>query len=341
MPVNRNALIRYKTIDKCLSNPYRQWTLEDLIDACSDALYEYEGIGKGVSRRTVQADIQMMRSDKLGYNAPIVVYDNKYYKYSEADYSITNMPLSQHDLEKLSEVTEILKQFKGFTQFKELSGMVQKIEDKVYTAKTHKASVIDMETNENLKGLEHLDVIYNAIISKTVLNITYQSFRARTPSDLHYHSYLLKEFRNRWFVVGRKTYSDAIMLLALDRICSIQINKEAEFIENSEFDARSYFKDVVGVTVKNERVREVHLFVDNSNAPYVITKPMHRTQEIIEKRNGGVVIKINVIPNFELEREILGYGESMEVLHPPGLRKRIQEKMYKAIKNYANIKDSN
>ena len=43
MPANRNALIRYKTIDNCLRNPYRRWTLEDLVDACSDALYEYEG----------------------------------------------------------------------------------------------------------------------------------------------------------------------------------------------------------------------------------------------------------------------------------------------------------
>ena len=50
MPANRNALIRYKTIDNCLRNPYRRWTLEDLVDACSDALYEYEGIDKGISK---------------------------------------------------------------------------------------------------------------------------------------------------------------------------------------------------------------------------------------------------------------------------------------------------
>ena len=83
MPVNRNALIRYKTIDKCLQNRYREWTLEDLIEACSEALYEYEGITKGISKRTIQLDIQIMRSDKLGYNAPIIVYDNKYYTYEE------------------------------------------------------------------------------------------------------------------------------------------------------------------------------------------------------------------------------------------------------------------
>ena len=92
MPVNRNALIRYKTIDNCLKNRYRKWTLEDLIEACSDALYEFEGIEKGVSRRTVQMDIQMMRSEKLGYNATIIVEEKKFYTYDDPNYAITNVP---------------------------------------------------------------------------------------------------------------------------------------------------------------------------------------------------------------------------------------------------------
>ena len=99
MPANKNALIRYKTIDNCLRNKYRRWTLEDLVEKCSEALYEMEGIMKGVSIRTIQSDIQMMRSDKLGYNAPIEVYDQKYYRYSDKDYSITQMPLTQNDFE--------------------------------------------------------------------------------------------------------------------------------------------------------------------------------------------------------------------------------------------------
>ena len=73
MAVNKLALIRYKTIDNCLRNRRRKWTLDALIEKVSEALYEYEGIVKGISRRTIQGDIQMMRSDKLGYNAPIQV----------------------------------------------------------------------------------------------------------------------------------------------------------------------------------------------------------------------------------------------------------------------------
>lgn len=98
MPSNKNALIRYRVIDQCLRNRFRRWTIDDLVDACSEALYDMEGIRKGVSLRTVQADIQMMRSDKLGYNAPIEVYDQKFYRYADPNYSINKALLEEEDV---------------------------------------------------------------------------------------------------------------------------------------------------------------------------------------------------------------------------------------------------
>src|ERR1700759_1140429 len=139
MPVNRNALIRYRTIDKCLQNRRRKWTIEDLIDACNDALYEYEGIEKGVSLRTIRLDLNAMRSDKLGYNAPIIVTDKKYYSYEDADYSIANSPLGAEDLNILQEVSHLLRQFKGFTHLQGVTEMVNRLEDKVYSEKHHRA----------------------------------------------------------------------------------------------------------------------------------------------------------------------------------------------------------
>lgn len=108
MPANKNALIRYKTIDRCLRNRFRRWTINDLTEACSDALYEMEGIMKGVSVRTVQGDLQIMRSDKLGYNAPIEVYDRIYYRYADTDYSISDTPLTEEDCDLLKEAVELL-----------------------------------------------------------------------------------------------------------------------------------------------------------------------------------------------------------------------------------------
>lgn len=109
MPANKNALIRYKTIDNCLRNKYRRWTLDDLVEACCDALYDMEGITKGVCSRTVQMDIQIMRSDKLGYNAPIEVYDRIYYRYADPNYSITDMPLSIDDYKLIKEAIILLE----------------------------------------------------------------------------------------------------------------------------------------------------------------------------------------------------------------------------------------
>lgn len=335
MPVNRNALIRYNTIDKCLRNKYRQWTLGDLVEACSDALYEYEGIDKGVSMRTVQLDIQMMRSDKLGYNAPIVVEDKKYYKYSDPGYSITNNPLTDNDLNKLNEVVDILRQFKGFSHFQEMTGMIQRLEDKVYSARTQQKSIVHLETNEKLRGIEHIDTIYQAVHKKEVLNLLYQSFKARQPNTIHFHPYLLKEYRNRWFVLGRRSAKEPLVTLALDRIREISIADDIQYVENHDFDAEEHFKNVIGVTVEQgKRPQRVHLKVDRKNAPYVITKPLHPTQEIVSKSKLGIEIIINVQLNYELEREILGFGESIEIISPLKLRNRILSKLKTAVGNY-------
>ena len=132
MPANKNALIRYKTIDRCLRNRYRRWTLDDLVEACSDALYDMEGITKGVSTRTVQADIQIMRSDKLGYYAPIEVYDNKYYRYSDPEYSISNTPITTDDYDLVVKAIEVIKEYKENGDVDKLDEVLKAVKDKLY-----------------------------------------------------------------------------------------------------------------------------------------------------------------------------------------------------------------
>ena len=342
MAVNKNALIRYKTIDKCLQNHFRQWTLNDLIEACSDALYEYEGKDVDVSKRTVQLDLQMMRSDKLGYNAPIVVYDRKFYKYDDEDYSITNSPISNQDLSRLSEAVSFLKQFQGFSHFSELGSMVQKLEDHVYTQKTHEKPLIDFEKNDNLKGLEYLDQLYQFILKKQAVEMTYQSFKARQESVFTFHPYLLKEFRNRWFVIGKRKTNEGIMNLALDRIISVKKSSKP-FLTDANFDSESYYKQAIGVSVSPTLEPEhVVLYINHKQAPYVLTKPFHHSQKEISRDNYGVAISLDVQLNFELEKEILGLGEGIKVIAPERLKRNIKERLYDAIDSYeTEINDKN
>jgi len=342
MAVNKNALIRYKTIDKCLQNNFKQWTLNDLIEAVSDALYDYEGKNIDVSKRTVQLDLQMMRSDKLGYNAPIVVYNRKFYKYDADDYSITNSPISNQDLTKLSEAVSFLKQFQGFSHFDELSSMVQKLEDHVYTQKTHEKSLIDFEKNENLKGLKYLDKLYQYILKKEAIDITYQSFKARQESTFTFHPYLLKEFRNRWFIIGKRNKNEGVMNLALDRIIALNKSKNS-FLPDVTFDSETYYKDVIGVSVSPHLDPDpVLLYVNHKHAPYVLTKPFHHSQREVSRDNYGITIALDVQLNFELEKEILGLGEGVKVIAPERLKRNIKERLYDAVDAYeTEINDKN
>lgn len=335
MPVNRNALIRYKTIDACLRNRRRKWTLSKLIDAVSDALYEYEGINKEVSRRTIQGDIQVMRSDKLGYNAPIIVVDKKYYTYDDPDYSITKIPLSEQDLSSINEAVEILKQFKGFNHFANLGEVVQKLEDHVYSASHHTASVIDFEKNEQLKGLEYLEPLYHAIIQHKPMLLQYKSFTAKQSNQFVFHSWWLKEFKNRWFCIGVKKRGGQVMTLALDRIEGLEAVDTESYVSNDRYSIEDYYKHVIGVTVSQQmRNQKVELFFNNQHAPYVETKPLHASQIITERRPDGIVIQLKLQLNFELEKEILGFGEGVIVLAPDKLRQTIRKRFQLALHNY-------
>ena len=338
MPVNRNALIRYKTLDACLRNRQRKWTLDDLIERVSEALYEYEGIDKGISRRTIQADLQLMRSDKLGYFAPIIVSEKKYYTYEDPVYSITNIPLSDGDLLRMNEAVEVLKQFKGFSHFSSLNEVVQKLEDHVYSTGRKSAPVIDFEKNEGLKGLHFLEELYQAVIQKKALQIQYQSFSARSPQVFIFHVWWLKEFKNRWFAAGVQKGKDkqGIMHLALDRMMAINLAPDTAYIPNEKTDADAYYRNVIGVTVsENLRAISVKLFVTQLHAPYVETKPLHHSQRVLERTAEGIVIQLRVQHNYELEKEILGFGDGMVVLAPERLRVGIRQRLQAGLDAYA------
>jgi predicted DNA-binding transcriptional regulator YafY len=341
MSVHKLALIRYKTIDQCLQNRFRKWTLEDLIEKVSDALYEYEAI-EGVSKRTIQSDIQLMRSDKLGYNAPIVVKERKYYCYDQLDYSITKVPIKGADVEKMKEIVGILKQFDGFSYFEEMGEMLSKLENSLYRSSHDRRNLIQFETNALLRGIEHIYPLYQAISKPSTLLVEYQSFKAQAPQYQIYYPYLLKEYRNRWFLIVKAKNGINLLNLALDRIISFQQLPNEPFVPYDGVDFEKYYSDLLGVTKnEKERAQKVILHIDPKNAPYIKTKPLHASQTILKEDETGMLFRIDVVLNFELEREILGFGEFMQVIGPRFLKSRIAKRVAAAHLHYAGLKSTN
>lgn len=340
MPANKNALLRYKTIDACLQNRSRRWTLGDLIDACSDALYEYTGKDEYISRRTIQLDIQKMRSDELGYNAPIEVVDKKYYTYSEQGFSITNTPLSRQDMDLISDAVNVLKQLSGFSALSGMEDIVGRLEDHVSVVRHEKESVIYFEKNDNLVGLHYITPIYECITGRCPMRMSYQSFKARAPHEFIFSPYVLKEFRNRWFVFGRRQDQNALMNLALDRIIEISKAPSEPFIEDPSFNPKTFFEDMIGVTKgSGDKPQKVTLLVSPEQVPYIMTKPLHKSQRITKRNDdGSVVFQIDVVLNYELERELISFSDGLQVLSPRILAKHVSDRLTRAAAQYS--KDS-
>lgn len=204
MPLNRATLIRISTIDKCLQNHYRRWTINDLIDACTDALAEFEGRSNPVSRRTFQNDLALMRSDRLGYNAPIVVRENKYYEYEDPDFSITHLPLNDEGLDALNSALDILRQLQGFPQLASSIDTISKLNEQISRHTGTSVPAMDMEYVAGYRGAKFIGDIYDAVRKQQTVIIEYQSFKARQSGTLVVYPYLLKEYRNRWFLIGEK-----------------------------------------------------------------------------------------------------------------------------------------
>ncbi len=338
MPLNRNTLMRIRTIDSCLRRRNRRWTLEDLHKACEDALYDYEGI-EGISLRTIQRDIELMRSDKLGYCAPIIVRDRKYYEYEDPEYSITNMPLTDKDIAELNRAIDIIKHYQGFSSMGGQEDILARMQDQVQQQGSNR-KLIYIDTNERLKGLNFLGELYDHILKKVPIIVEYRSFKG-TRSSFHLSPYLLKEYNNRWFLFAYNRKTKNIQTCALDRIISVCMNHEGSFIENTFFDPETFFGEMVGVTrgVTTKKM-DIVLKVDAGLAPYVLTKPIHISQKLEKQEdNGDIIISLDVIHNFELERVILGYGDQIEVLSPNLVRNRISEQLLAAGTKYLNVSE--
>ena len=104
---------RLLIIDRCLRDRSRQWSLDDLIEACSST--------EKNSRRSVQADLELMRSVERGYSAPIVVVDKKYYIYKDENYSLVNQVLSDLDKKNIEAALTTLKDYCAFAKMEKIS----------------------------------------------------------------------------------------------------------------------------------------------------------------------------------------------------------------------------
>jgi predicted DNA-binding transcriptional regulator YafY len=337
MSINKNAILRFRVLDKCFRNPGKKYFIEDLIDLCSNALFEESSLSNGISRRQIFEDIKFMES-KNGWNIPLERIRDGHrvcYRYSDLSFSINNQPLNESEENQLKEALLTLSRFKGMPQFEWVDEISARLDSGLGLSHNNE-KIIEFDQNNFLKGLEFITPIYNSILYKKAINIEYKSFKQDISQSIIFHPYYLKQYNNRWYVFGKNDSSQFIMNLALDRITAIEESKK-KYIPNKSIDFNEYFEDIIGVTLNNEgKVEEVVIKVSNELLPYIKTKPIHGSQKLKEQGASHTLVSLDLIPNYELESLILSYGEGLEVLQPKLLREKIKKRIELINNNYKN-----
>lgn len=335
MATNKHATIRYHALDQCFSNFGRRYFIEDLIDACNDAIYEYTGELDGVKRRQIFDDIKFMESEQ-GWSIPLdrVRYGKRvYYQYSDKSFSIKNQAINESEANQLIETLSILNRFKGMPQFDWMEELIIRIES-TFKLKTNSMPIVSFEQNPYLKGMNFFTELFNAIHYKKTLDISYQSFKQEKPVKLSLHPYYLKQYNNRWFLFGLNELTNSISNLALDRIVDIKESCKS-YIENETINFDEYFDDVIGVTVLvNEKPVKVILRISNELFPYIESKPIHGSQKIKQRTEEYTIIELFVQLNYEFISLIFSYGDGITVVEPEELRTIIKTKAENVFKNY-------
>ncbi len=328
MPSNKRASFRYRILNQCFTNRgRRRWTLDELIEEVSQCLQEHYGSELTISKRSIQGDLQVMRSEKpRGFNAPIECQAGFYF-YRDPNFSIEKNALGEEEQDLLRAAVGLLRHLPGLPQLPALEMLLKRVNSSA-PLRVISPAWIQFETNPAVQGLEWLGPIYKAIAEQQVLLFEYHPF-TEDPLPIVLHPYLLKEWHNRWYVYGRNA-EDKLWNLALDRIRHIATQAEVAYQPNDLFDPETWFKDIVGVSKpENAPVVEVQFETSYLSSRYLETRPIHPSQELILVNDQRYRFSLRVILNHELVNELVRFGNDLRVLGPVELVELVARKVGK------------
>ena len=334
MATNKNAQIRYQALDRCLGNWSRRYYIDDLVDACNEALYLYNGEGKkgdGVRKRQVQEDLKFMQSEE-GYGHKM------YYRYHHRNDSISERPFNQEEQNIVSDALMLLKRFEGVPQFEWLMD----IDKKLYSTSqlgNDVHSVVSFQHNPYLKGMDkdYYKQIFDAIVNRQALEICYHPF-GKEASELVVSPYHLKQYNNRWFLIGKQSDFVGLTNYAIDRIDGIKEMGRKKFEpQDEDFNFDEYFEDVIGVSVEDVPVEDVVIYANDKAFNYIYTKPLHESQVARCERaeDGRRIITLKVKDNYELRALLRSFGSQIEVIKPASLREKMKKEADTLSKMYS------
>lgn len=318
MPQTRKPRERAEVLDELLA--HGSWTGKELLERLNEKLADLDE--KSIDSRTLKRDLNYLEIKGAPLHRPEkgdMVY------YYEEEFSLKEIPLDRDELRALKQAINILNKVENFQIMDELHQIIGKLENRIHTNVSDNQTIVQFENHTSAKGSQWFNDLFDAVKEQTSIDITYHSYRKDVAEEFGVHPYLLKEYRNRWWLIGRDDKNDRILTLGLDRILKIKVSKK-KFKVNDLFHPDTLFDKVIGVSIDYESSpQDIILKINPISVKHVESKPIHKCQETIGKEDdGSLIVKLDLIVNYELKSTILGFGDGIEVLEPLSLREEIK-----------------
>lgn len=334
MPKSKSADLRIKVIDQCLSDRKRKYSIAMIFQRCNEEL-ERRDFLPVTAMNSIRSDMEQIERIYLG--AEIESYRegrNIYYRYSDPEFSIYKTPMKADEIIQLTQTLRLLKRFKGMPQFNWVDEIAERLGASL---KLDEATdeIVGFDENMDLEGMDNFTPLFNAIVEKQPLKLTYQSFKQDSKETIIVHPYYLKQYNKRWFLIAWNDEFNFMANYAFDRIKGME-NANVAY-KPTDLNWLDYFDEMIGVS-KDSRTEPqlVKLWVSPQSWPYIKTKPLHGSQRVISVDESGAVVTIEVYLNFELQQQLLSFGEGVVVLEPKELQDKIKERITLALSIYNN-----
>jgi predicted DNA-binding transcriptional regulator YafY len=190
---------------------------------------------------------------------------------------------------------------------------------------------IDFDRTTMRMDPEILKGLLQAVIDRNVIQFSHHSFWKVESRPMVVQPHLLKQYQNRWYLYGCFENGD-FRSFGIDRITDLEVLSES--FKSKMKRPKEMFDKIIGLVYEAEKVEEVILSYDPFQGNYIKTQPIHSSQKILVDDKNELKISIRVIPNYELEEQIMKQGERVKVLEPEWLREVVKERLKKAIEQY-------
>ena len=173
------------------------------------------------------------------------------------------------------------------------------------------------------QGTDHLFGLLHAIKNNLQLKFTYYKFWEDDLTERSVDPYALKEFKNRWYVVGNDPKNGVIKSFALDRLSDLVITNK-KFYKPNAFQVNQYYKNSFGIISPNEDTPEdIVLSFTPFQGKYIKTLPLHHTQHILRDTEDELRISLKLYITHDFFMEILSLGDKVKVIQPEKLKKQL------------------